>query len=163
MNQRGFVIPSFLLSPTGVMAATIILLSVSNVLFFKLWRDEIHEYVQYKADVSAQQQILKDQTDRARSESERVATETAAGWSAAMDYLRRHPVTVRVPTDCNSSGLRPIPGTTGQFTQPRIEEPGPRTEIDIAECESRINAAVEDAAWIEHVKAWVKQQHEIQR
>lgn len=49
MNQRGFAIPS----PTMIMAGIIIALSLSNVLFIHLYRTEVKDHAEYRAEVKA--------------------------------------------------------------------------------------------------------------
>lgn len=153
--SRGFVMPS----PTLIMAGVIIALSLSNVILFNLYRSTVNEYSQFKADVYAQQMELAREAERVKEEAERINKETAQGWGAAVDYWRnRPPITVRVPTGCNPSGLRPNATSTEGLNAASAQQ-GFSAAVDVAQCEMRLNNAVFDAAKLIHLQQWVEDQH----
>jgi hypothetical protein len=154
MNQRGFILPS----PTMIMAGVIIALSLSNVILFKLYRSEVNEYAQFKADVSAQQVALAREAERAKAESDRINADTVAGYRAALDRLRAGSgrITVRVPAHCDPSGLRPVP-TAAQG----IDASAAEREVSPEQCASIANNAVFDASQMMWLQDWVRRQHEV--
>lgn len=158
--QRGFVIPGFLLSPSGIMATLIVVLSLSNVLFFKLWQGKADELAEYRANVVAQQQALAAEAARAKDESDRISRDTAAGWAAAVEWHRRNGGAIRVRSDCNPATLRPVPAASGEPTVSPVQQ-GFGTELDVAQCETRVNGAVFDAAQLIWLQEWVRKQHEV--
>ena len=160
-NQRGFIIPPFLLSPTGIMATAIAVLCFTNFVTYKLWRSEVAEYAQFKTDVVTQSEILKAEAERAKAESGRISAEADAKWKDARSKPHRT-ITVRVPTDCNKASLRPVPFATG-LANAGSTESAASTEVDVAQCETIANNAVVDAAQVLHIQSWIKQQHEVRK
>jgi len=160
----GFVIPSFLLSPTGIMGALIVALSASNLLFYKLWQNKADEYANFRAEIVVQQQALRDEADRAKAESDQITADVSVAWSDALAWANSHRPVVRVRGACDPSGLRPVPTPSeGTFVGP--VQPGFSAPRDVAveECEARINGAVFDAAQLMHLQSWVQRQHEVKR
>lgn len=88
MNQRGFVIPSFLLSPTGIMGVAIVMLSISNVVLFKLWKGAVNEYATYVAEVDAAQKRIADENARRIAEAEAATKDVSIAWDRAANDLR---------------------------------------------------------------------------
>lgn len=134
-------------------AAVVILLSaVGNYLLFNAWQGAKDELTNFKSAVAEEQK-------RAAAVSEQINSDVAAGWAAAVAWHRDHPKFVRVQSpNCPL----PVPGPPTGVEGLQIGQSGlgaPRT-VTIEECESRVNSAVKDAAYIEHVKAWAKKQHE---
>lgn len=123
------------------------------------------EHYLYKSTIEAQQNELREENEKQRLVRERIDKDTANGWAAAVDYLRKHPRIVRVQSNCDSAGLRPIPSTTG--ITPKLPEQEPRfgstgdVTVAVEECQQRLETAITDAAWIEHVKVWADNQSRI--
>ncbi len=164
MNQRGFFIPPFLLSPTGIMGALIVALSASNLLFYKLWQNKADEYANFRAEIVSQQQALRAEADRAKAESDRITAEVSDSWSRALDWANSHPPVVRVRGACDPTGLRPIPAPSeGTAVTPVQQGFGTPRDVAVEECEARINGAVFDAAQLMHLQSWVQRQHEVKR
>ena len=150
-KQGGFFIPS----PSMLMAGAIVLLSISNVIFFKLWRNAIDEFAHYRAAVVAAQKQAEADADKARIESERITADVSNSWQAALDHARRHPVVRVLQSRCDlpqagaiSHAASGTDGATSQFT------------ISAAECEAVANDAVIDATHILYLQDWIKRQHE---
>lgn len=163
MNQRGFVIPSFFLSPTGIMAAVIAALALTNFITYKLWRSEVAEYAQFRTDVETQSALLRAEAERDKAESERVSADAARGWIASVEYWKSRAdriVTVRLPASCGQ-GTLPIVSEPAARTEPAVEESRPSASVDVAECEARLNEAIKDAAQLEHLRRWVADQREV--
>ena len=146
-------------------AAVAAILLVSHTSAFFIGRDHgSQKYYDFKSAVEAEQAQLKADADAARVESERVARDSADGWGAAVDYWRNHPrtVTVRVPATCDSTGLRSVPTAAPGLDAAAVEQ-GHSSEVDVAECEARLNNAVRDAAQLIHLQNWAVKQHEVKR
>ena len=125
------------------------------------------KHIAYKTEVAAQQAILEANAEKARVDTQRLAADTAAGWSAAVDYWRNRSgrvVRVQPPAGCDQTGLRPLPSTTGLTPPTGSElELGAAVSVAVEQCEALLNKAVMDAAMLTHLQEWVKQQHEVQR
>lgn len=116
----------------------------------------------YKRDVEAQMGALKDKTDKALRESERISAESGQTWAAAADYWRGNPRVIRVrENNCGQAGLSSVPvtpfGLNGRAAEPR-PDPGADAAIEARECETRLNAAIFDGAQLMYLQHWVRQQ-----
>ena len=154
MKQRGFILPSFFLSPTGMLTATVAVLTLTNFITYKLWRSEVEEYAQFKSEVVATQNALAAEAERRRIASEQATRDAAEGWKGAVDYWKSRAggiVTVRVPVGCEG-GMRAVLGTAPGAGHASAE-PAPSTVVDAAQCETLLNNAVLDAAQVEHLRA----------
>ena len=92
MTERGFVLPS----PTLVMAGVIVVLSITNLVLYKLWQGKVDEYANYRASVVAAQKQAEADAENERLERQRILADTARDWSAVLDWVNSHPRTVRV-------------------------------------------------------------------
>ena len=123
----------------------------------------LQKHYEFKAQVEEQQHALEKENRELRQLSESVTRDVSIAWDRALRADRR--VRVRMPTNCDSTGLRPIPSTTGITPKLPVEEPrfGPSGDVTVAieECQQRLETAITDAAWIEHVKVWADQQSRI--
>lgn len=158
MNQRGFVLPAFFLSPTGIAASAAAIFLASAVIFYILWQGAKDDFMEYKANVLAEQKQLEADAAEARLLSERVIADVSESWSRALDYSRRNRV-VRVQSNCDPYSLRPVP-STGLKADATAIEYRPSTVLDASECEDRLNKAVVDAAQVIHLQAFIKGQHD---
>ena len=156
MTERGFILPS----PSLIMVGVFVVLSLSNVLFFNLYRSTADDYADYRAKIRVEQQALADEAERVRVESAQISRDTAAGWAAAVDYWRKRPaVTVRVPSAACTGGLSTT-ASPGLKPDAASAEPSPSTEIDVAECASVAQGAVLDAAHVLWLQDFILRQHE---
>jgi hypothetical protein len=90
MTERGFVIPSFLLSPTVIIVAAVIgALSISNVLLFKLWKGEVKDHATYIAQVDAAQAEIADRNAARVREADEATRAVVEGWDRAVRDLGR--------------------------------------------------------------------------
>lgn len=120
------------------------------------------EYVRQVTEANAK---LEAENARIKREQKRINEETAAGWAAAVDHLRRHPaVRVRGP-DCGPAEVRAVSGGAGE-PEPDAGERGPGAglrppvEVSIEQCEARLARAVEDAAQVMWLLDWAAGQRE---
>lgn len=152
MNQRGFVIPPFLLSPTGIMAVLIVALSLSNVIFISLYRSTTNEYAKFQADVLATNEQIGIDNERKQTEAERAVLDVSVSWKRALDYSRRNPVVRVLQPHCDS-------GTSAQATGTGLKPDGTAvaglssTAVNAPRCEELINRGVQDAAQVLHLQA----------
>jgi hypothetical protein len=125
---------------------------------------ESDRHAQYRADIAAENARLEAEARRVKRESEQASRDAAAGWSAAVDYWRGHPRLVRVPGPAGSPAcLRPVSAPSGRLA-PDARQPGlgagpdAPVAVSVAECESRLNAAVMDAAQVMWLLNWIEAQ-----
>lgn len=128
-----------------------------------LWRKN-HELDALKETVATEKAAAAAERERVERDQARVAAETVAGWSAAVDYWRNHGgVRVR-PAACAPAGgaVPALPGAAAGAARLPAREPrsGSAVDVDAAECEARLNGSVLDALWIVSVKEWIRKQHE---
>jgi hypothetical protein len=163
MNQRGFFLPPFFMSPTGIMTLVIAALLLSNFITYKLWRSEAAEYAQFRTDVETQSALLKAEAERAKAESERISADAAKAW-AAVRANRRGTFIVRVPANCDSSGLRSVPAAAPGTDAPAVESGvGATRTVTAEQCQAIANNAIYDAAQVRHLQEWARKQHEVKR
>ena len=119
-----------------------------------------HELELLKQEYATASKAAELEAERIRSEAAETNAATAEGWAAAVDYWRTQPVAdrVRVITPVCPNPVSAVSKPAGESGEPHVGEHRPGAVVDVAECEARLNAAVLDAAWIEHVKVWVKKQ-----
>ena len=136
------------------------------VLYF-LYEDARNDYITLQNEFVRTEAMAKAEQSRLRAESERAIRESSEGWAAAVAYWRDHPRVIRVRNDDNSSTcLPPVPVASSESDGTPIER-GSSTaanapsEIDVSECEARLNNAVMDAAQVLHLQAFVLQQHAV--
>ncbi len=151
-----------LLSPTSILAGIVIVLSLSNVLFIKLWQGAKDDLITYTAQVSlAQAQIDADIQRRLRL-SDQVTADIKSDLDTALAAIRRNPPVRVRQADCNTRGLSAVSSNAGiNASLPTVELGlGSTRTIAAEECETRVNGTVADAVWIEFAKEWAEQQHE---
>lgn len=80
------MIPAFLLQNwrTGVA----ILLVISNVLTFQLWRASVRSLDEYRANVTAIANAQEVRNKQIVAEQQKITQETTDGWKAALDSVR---------------------------------------------------------------------------
>ena len=157
-KEKGFFLPSFdMIMPMAIVALTLV-----AALFFTLYRSTANEYAQFRANVEAQTEALRVESERVRVATEKINQDTASGWAAAVAVLKRNRGAIRVSADCNSSGLRPLPGPAsglnGTGAQLQTDSAG---SITAEQCEAIANNAVIDAATLTYLQDWAKRQSEI--
>ena len=90
MKQRGFGLPS----PTMIMAGVIIALSISNMLFFKLWTNKVEEHANYVSEVEAANARIAAENEQRRLVQERIVADVSNAWDTSLrsltsDYVSR--------------------------------------------------------------------------
>lgn len=130
------------------------------------WKGE-HELDSLKHTVALEKAATASERARIERDQARILDETAQSWAAAVDYWREHGgrlVRVR-PAACPSadSTVPALPLAAASITGLPASEhrPAAPRDVDASECEARLNGSVLDALWIETVKDWIKQQHEV--
>ena len=158
-SQRGFVLPS----PTMLMAAVIIGLSISNVIFVSLYRSTANEYSDFKTRVASESELLRSENERKLQAVTTVHRQVEHDYAQARAALAAGPRVVRVRDTCSGTGILPgVSANAGIIAQLPVEESGLGSErvITAEECEARINWAAEDAMTIEWMKYHDNQAHE---
>ena len=136
-----------------------VLVTIIALLFMMRAGNLNHELELLKSEYATASKAAELEAERIRAEAVDTNAATAAGWAAAVDYWRNvDDGRVRVVTPVCPDSVPAIPGAAGESGKSHVEEHRPGAEVDVAECEARLNAAVLDAAWIEHVKQWVRKQ-----
>ena len=127
-------------------------------------RYEADRHTEYVRQVTEANARLEVENARIKRETKRINQETTAGWTAAVDHLRRNPVSVR-RTDCGAAKSATVSAGAGRPEPDAAERglgPGPGTPIEIPaeQCESRLNNAVKDAAQVMWLLDWAAAQRE---
>ncbi len=105
------------------------------------------------AQVQAHSEALKSINAQTKKESDHAIHQTVIGWKAAVDYLRTHPVGLRVRTACGTGTGTGLSAPAGSLAQD-AGKPGSGTsgsqaiEVPIEEIIDRLNKAQQDAAQI---------------
>lgn len=126
----------------------------------------LQKHYEFKSKVEAQHELLAQENRKLAEVSERITLDISNAWSSALAYRERHPLVRVLPRpDCDTTGLRPIPSTPGITPKLPVEEPrfspGGDVTVAVEECRQRLETAITDAAWIEHVKVWADNQSRI--
>jgi len=152
------MIPASLFSPTGIMAAIIVALSISNVVFVKMYGAANERYHEFKARVELAQRLAEEQTELERVRQERILADYGQRWAAA---LADRPV-VRV-RDASGGCLSPVPSLSATAPGTAGLQTGSGTsghlEITLDQCERVANWSIEDAIWIDTVKRLTNDLH----
>ena len=123
--------------------------------------DRHTEYVRQVTEANAK---MEAENARIKRETKRINKETTAGWAAAVDHLRRNPVSVR-GADCGAAESAAVSASAGR-PEPDAAERGLGTgsgapiEIPAEQCEARLNNAVNDAAQVMWLLDWAAAQRE---
>jgi len=146
-----------LISPTSITAAMIVALSLSNVLFYKLWQGKSDDYAQLQAQVSLERRQAKDDAERAKERADRVSMDIATEYGAALDRLRKSQPAIRVlpATNCGVPHSNANPAF-GLNVSPTLNTADP-TAITAAECEAILSEAIEDSAQLAWLQHWFRQ------
>ena len=152
MNQRGFVLPS----PTMLMAAVIIALSISNVVFVTLYRSIVNEYSNFKSTVEKESELLRLDNERKLAEINAVTRQVESDYAKARAALAAGPRVVRVRSACSGTGILPTLTSPAQGLDATAET---RT-IDPAQCETYLNAGIADATQLIWLQKFILDAHE---
>lgn len=118
------------------------------------------EYEAYKTQVARAASLAEAENARKLSAVATAAQRASDGWAAARAALDRSKHVVRVRAGSCAGGVPSVPTDAGGLDAVRVEEPVVGTEVSVAECETRLGYAVDDAAYIEWVKQWVREVHD---
>lgn len=148
--------PAWFFSPTGIMAAIIVALSISNVVFIKLYGAANEQYANHRAAVVAAQKQAEADREHQRAEQERLMAVYGDAWAAA-----RRPVVRVLPARGCVPQAGPVSATAGQPDAPTAEQRLDSAIVVAAdECQVRLENAVMDAAQVRWLEQWIKDQHE---
>ena len=149
-------------SPSGIMAALVIGLSISNVVFIKMYGSVSHEYATFKSDVREAEKRAAAEAEQERLGRERITEDVSRRWADALDLASRDPVVRVLPRNCNlpQAGTLPVAGLKPDAA---TAQPGLGGTVLVAgeECESRLNNAAHDAAQVMMLQEWARRQHEV--
>jgi hypothetical protein len=145
------------------MAAVIIGLSISNIVFIGLYRGITDEYSSFKSTVEKESELLRLDNERQVQAVTEAARQLDAEYAAVRKRLNDMGRVVRVRDTCSGTGE--MPGLSANATSVEglhVPQSGLGAErvIAVEECETRLNWSVEDAATIEWMKAWAERTHE---
>ena len=152
-TQRGFVIPS----PTMIMAAVIIGLSISNVIFVSLYRSTANEYSDFKTRVASESELLRSENERKLQEVTAVHRQVEHDYAQARAALAAGPRVVRVQSkSCSGTGILPTHGTAA----PGLDATAETRTISAEQCEAYLQSGIEDATQLMWLIDWVQRTHE---
>ncbi len=105
------------------------------------------------------QHELEQKAEQQRLLSERITKDVSQSWSAALDYARSHPRTIRVrgkANECEAGTVR-MPATSGSVAETpeesRLGTPGD-VALTIEQINIRLNNAEQDAAQLAALIDW---------
>ena len=134
-------------------------LGLSTIMFYRLYQGAIDDYANFKSSVATQMEALRIENEAKLAAMGAVQRRTEDGWREALDALRKRGGIRVLPARC--PGVVPaVPITTERLNEAPTE-PRPDTEISVAECEGRVNNAVQDATHVVWLQHWIQQQHDV--
>ena len=156
-SQRGFVLPS----PTAIMAGVIIALTLSNILFIKLYEGAKDDLRTYQSAVEQAQKQVEADNERLANDQERILAEYGKRWADSVAYRESHPLVRVLHAECGVPESPALSASSGEITG-AASQLGLSGEMVIAaaECERRLNWAAEDAAKVILLQDWATRQHE---
>jgi hypothetical protein len=132
--------------------------------YVKGMNHEADRHTEYVRQVTEANARLEAENARIKRETKRINKETTAGWAAAVDHLRRNPVSVRgaacgaaKSATVSTSAGRPEPDAAERGLGAGLSTP---IEIPAEQCETRLNAAARDAAQVMWLLDWAAAQRE---
>ena len=155
---RAIPTPYMLLGVAALVAAAM------GFGYVKGMTSEADRHTEYVRQITEANAKLEAENARVKRETTRINKETTAGWAAAVDHLRSSPVRVR-GADCSPAKSATVSAGAGQPQQDAAERglgAGLSTPIEIPaeQCESRLNAAAQDAAQVMWLLDWAAAQRE---
>ncbi len=156
MNQRGFFIPS----PMMFLGGAAIVMGITTILFYNLYRGAVNDYANFKASVEQAQEQIRIENERKIAELTELNRQSKAGWDDALAALSKRPPIRVQPVRCPSSmptvSFAPT-GTDGPAKEP---QPDPARYITIEQCEAIANNAIEDALKVVSLQDWIRKARE---
>lgn len=158
MKQHGFVLPGFLLSPTGIMGVLIVALSVSNFLLYNFWQGAKRDFILYEAQVQAASATADAQNSEKLRMAEKTTGEVAriygdhiaaleSGFNSRLERMRRERDGNR---ETMSRTAETTKGVNGGATGCGLDS------AYIAACDRIEKDLVGDALQLMHLQVWVK-------
>ena len=149
------------LSPTFWLGAGVALFATTTALFLNLYKGAVDELYQFRHEVEAAQKVVRNETDRKLAAAVATNNRLAADYGAAVDALRRRPAVRVLKGYCDSHPGTAV-STAPAVVDGKAEELRPDSTVVAADqCESRLNAAVDDALQVVYLQDWIKSQHEV--
>ncbi len=121
--------------------------------FFWMWRSEVNDFANYRAEVEAAGKAQEAEVVRITTEQKQITEDTTNAWKAALDLTRSQYATagrVRQP-----SGACQMPGIPQPAT--RVDGPG---QDAIPSAGTIEEACAETTLTLNYLQAWVEQQQE---
>lgn len=148
--------------PTKFAVAAVVVVGIAAAGYVKGYGHGTEKLVEFKTQVAAASAKAEADAEALRAEQQRILADTARGWSAAVDWHRAHPRTVRVlsPAQCYLPQAGAVPATPAEPDARPVEHGSGAVELTAEQCEARINAAVLDAAQVVWLRDFIHQQHE---
>lgn len=121
--------------------------------FFWMWRSEVNDFANYRAEIVAAGKAQEAEVVRITTEQKQITEDTTNAWKAALDLTRSQYATtgrVRQP-----SGSCQMPGVS----QPAVRVDGPGQDT-IPSAGTVEEACAETTLPLNYLQAWVEQQQE---
>jgi hypothetical protein len=113
----------------------------------------LEKYHEYRAAVESEMESVRVENEQKLAAMEQVARTAESGWNSARTALANRPVRVR--DNCGAGGLSALP-TSAQG----LDATASLGAIDSGQCETYLNAGIEDAAKLMHLQQWITDTHE---
>ena len=147
-TQRGFLT---LGSAPWLIAAVC---AVSAVMFLNLYRSTNNEFAKFRTDVESQMEIVRIENEQRLAAMADVAHHATESWESARAALDARP-RIRVSNNCSAGGL-----SANATAAPGLDAATQAGTIDSRQCETYLNAGVEDAAQLMHLQQFLLDKHE---
>ena len=114
----------------------------------------LEKYYEYRTAVESQMESVRVENEQKLAAMEQVARTAESGWNSARTALANRPVRVR--DTCSGAGILPTVPTAASG----IDATASIGTIDSGQCETYLNAGIEDAAKLMHLQQWITDTHE---
>jgi hypothetical protein len=153
--QRGFIFTPLSPLTTG-LAVAIAALLLTNFITYSLYKSEVAEYAQFKAEILTQQEQIRIDNERKLAKLADINHQAVIGWKSALDALGKRG-SIRVQPVCRQGSLPTVPAATSRVADAPKE---PAADITVAQCESIANNAVEDTLKLVMLQEWIHKARE---
>lgn len=123
--------------------------------FFWMWRSEVNDFANYRAEVEAAGEAQEAEVVRITTEQKQITEDTTNAWKAALDFTRAQYAASSMRKPAGSGILPGVPGPASG-----IDGSSQNTVSSSREFEE---ACAETTLTLNYLQVWVEQQQEASR
>lgn len=150
-SECGFILPS----PSLIMAGVIVALSISNVIFIKLYSNKVEEHATYIAEVEAANAKVSEDNARRLRDAEAVVKDVSNAWDTALRSLDSSYISRLRGKDSSCAAVSGASATAKLVNESTAQSESGSGSFETTCFEIERNAAV-DAAQVLHLQSYIR-------